>query len=105
MSKLFISLLIGIIAGIIDVTPMIIQKLDKYANISAFIHWVVLGVIISYVHMPFPPYLKGIIVSLLAILPILVIVSKEDKKAIIPILVMSVILGAGVGLATAKFAN
>ena len=105
MSKLLIALLIGIIAGAIDVAPMIIQKLDKYANISAFFHWVALGIIISYVQMPIPAYLKGIAVSLLAVLPILVIVSKEDKKAIIPILLMSVILGAGVGITTSKFAN
>jgi hypothetical protein len=104
MSKLLISLLIGIIAGIIDVIPMLLQKLDKHANMSAFTHWVVLGVVISYVQMPMPPYLKGIIVAVLTSLPVLILVSKDDKKSIVPILVMSVILGAGVGFATAKFA-
>jgi uncharacterized membrane protein len=44
MQKLLISLFIGIIAGIIDVIPMIVQKLDKYANMSAFIHWIIMGV-------------------------------------------------------------
>ena len=105
VSKLLISILIGIIAGIIDVTPMIIQKLDKYACISAFVHWVVLGVIISYVQMPIPGYLKGILVSILAALPILIIVAKEDKKSLIPIFVMSIILGAGVGFSTEMYAN
>ena len=105
MSKLFISLLIGFIAGIIDVTPMIIQKLDKYACVSAFIHWMVLGVVISYVQMPVASYLKGIIIAMLTVLPVLVLVSKEDKKAIFPIVVMSIILGAGVGFATATFAG
>ena len=58
MSKLSISLIIGIIAGIIDVTPMIIQKLDKYACLSAFVHWVILGIVISYIEMPVAPWLK-----------------------------------------------
>lgn len=105
MTKLWISLVIGLIAAIIDVTPMIIQKLDKTACVSAFIHWVVLGVIISYTNMPLIPFVKGIVISVLAILPILVIVSKEDKKAIIPILIMTIILGAGVGFASGKFAE
>ncbi|MFA5148224.1 MAG: hypothetical protein WC491_03755 [Candidatus Omnitrophota bacterium] len=105
MSKLLISLLIGVIAGIIDVTPMIIQKLDKHENISAFIHWVVLGIIISYIQIPIAPYLKGIIVAVLTALPVIILVLKEDKNAAIPILMMSIILGAGVGISTAMFAK
>lgn len=105
MSKLFISLGIGIVAGTIDIIPMIIQKLDKYANISAFVHWVVLGIIISYIQLPFSPWLKGIIVAEISALPIIIIVSKNDPKSIIPILIMSAILGAFVGITTAKFAN
>ena len=103
MTKLFISLLIGSIAGIIDVTPMIIQRLDNYASISAFVHWVVLGVIISYIKMPMAPWIKGIIISVLSALPIVILVSKEDPKSIIPILTLSIILGAGVGVSTARF--
>lgn len=49
MKKLFVSLLIGTIAGVLDVIPMIMQGLDWYANASAFLHWVVMGVLISYV--------------------------------------------------------
>ena len=36
MNKIFVALIIGIIAGTIDVIPMIIQRIDKYACISAF---------------------------------------------------------------------
>lgn len=50
MNNVFTALCIGVIAGIVDVTPMIIQKLDKFSCISAFIHWIVLGLIIPYVN-------------------------------------------------------
>ena len=103
MSKLIISIIIGIIAGIIDVIPMIIQKLDKHTNWSAFIHWVVMGIIISYIQIPLSPWLKGLAIAELSALPVVIIVPKEDKKAIIPILVMSAILGILVGITTAKF--
>lgn len=104
MSKLLISLIIGVIAGIIDVIPMIIQKIDKYANISAFIHWVILGILISYIKIPFAPWLKGLIIAELSALPIVILAAKEDIKNIIPILIMSAILGIFVGITTAKFA-
>lgn len=103
MLKLLISLSIGVIAGIIDVIPMIMRKLDKYANWSAFAHWVVLGLFITYIELPLEPWLKGFVVAELGIIPVLIIVAKEDKKSIIPITTMSAILGILVGIASAKF--
>lgn len=103
MNNILIALLIGIVAGLIDVTPMIIQKLDKTANISAFVHWVVLGLIIPFVHWDIQPWLKGIIIGVLTTLPVMIIVISKDKKALIPMLIFSTILGAAVGLAGSIF--
>ena len=36
MEHFLIALTIGVIAGIIDVIPMIMQKMDRFANLSAF---------------------------------------------------------------------
>lgn len=104
MPKILAALLIGIGAGIIDVIPMIIRKLNKYATWSAFAHWVILGFIISYIDLPVSPWLKGLIVGVISSIPILILVSEEDKKAIPPILIMSIIMGVAVGIASAKFA-
>jgi len=103
MNEILIAFLIGIIAGTIDVIPMIIQKMDKYANLSAFTHWIVLGLIIPFVSWNIAPWLKGLIIAEISAIPILLIVVPNDKKAIIPISIMSVILGIGVGLAGAYF--
>ncbi len=99
MSEILIALIIGIIAGLIDVIPMIIQKLEKSANLSAFFHWVVLGLIIPFVSWDITPWLKGLIIAEISAIPILFIVASEDKKAIIPITLMSAILGIGIGIA------
>ena len=104
MPKLIAALLIGVAAGIIDITPMIMQKLNKHAIWSAFTHWVVLGFIISYVELPVAPWLKGLIIGVVLSIPVLIIVSEKDKKSILPILTMSVILGILVGIASVKFA-
>ena len=47
MKKIPLGLLLGTIAGIIDIIPMIIQKLTWNANLSAFTHWVIVGFLIA----------------------------------------------------------
>jgi hypothetical protein len=103
MNDFLIAIIIGIVAGLIDVTPMIIMKLEKVANISAFVHYFVLGLIIPFVSWDIAPWIKGIIISLLSALPIMIIVYPKDKKAIIPMILFSLLLGAGIGIAGAKF--
>jgi hypothetical protein len=103
MNNILIALIIGIIAGTIDVTPMIVRKLDKFAIASAFLHWVILGLIIPFVSWDIQPWLKGIIIGELATLPVMIIVSQKDRKSVIPISIFSALLGIGVAIAGAKF--
>jgi len=103
MNDFLIAIIIGLVAGLIDVTPMIIMKLEKVANISAFVHYFVLGLIIPFVSWEITPWLKGVIISFISAIPIIIIVYPKDKKAIIPMIIFSLILGAGIGIAGAKF--
>ena len=97
MNGLLISLLIGLIAGIIDIIPMIIKKLDRIAIISAFSAWVILGVFIPRIELVSISWLNGIIVAHLFVFPTLCLIYKEEKKSIIPIIITTTILGCGVG--------
>ena len=103
MNDILIALTIGIIAGIIDVIPMIIQKMEKAANLSAFFHWLVLGLIIPFVSWNIAPWLKGLIIAEISAIPVLFMVATDDKKAILPITIMSAILGIAVGIAGSVF--
>lgn len=103
MKNILLSFALGTIAGIIDIIPMIIQKMDKNDTISAFIHWLVLGFIITYIKIPgVDGWLKGLIVGVLMSLPVVITVIKSDPKSVIIILVMSAILGSLVGFFSAK---
>lgn len=103
MRSILLSLVLGAIVGIIDIIPMIIQKLDKYATISAFVHWVVLGFIITYVKIPgVDGWLKGMTVAILMSLPIIILVLKTDQKSVPIILIMSAILGAITGFVSTR---
>ena len=84
---------------------MVAQRLSKYACLSAFTHWVVLGVLISYVQVPMPAWLKGIMIAVISCIPIVILVSETDPKSIVPIVIMSVTLCAAVGWATSRYAH
>ncbi len=98
-----IALAIGIVAGIIDIIPMLFQRLDKSANLSAFSHWVVLGLIIPFVSWNIETWVRGLIISEISAIPILFLVAAKDKKSILPIIVMSAILGIAVAIAGEAF--
>lgn len=102
-SPLLTAVAIGLIAGIIDVIPMIIQKINKRDSLSAFIHYFALGLIIPFVHWEIAPWLKGIVIAFLTSIPIMLIVYPQDKKALIPMTLFSWILGAGIGVAGAHW--
>ena len=105
MQKIYISLLIGCFAGLLDIIPMLIQKLDWHATLSAFIQWLVLGLLIAHIEFKLPAWLKGLLVAELCALPIVVLVAQNDLVSVLPILIMSALLGSLTGYLTARFAR
>lgn len=96
--KLFIALAVGLIAGIIDILPMIFQKLDRYSIFSALIQWIVVGFVIFYIDFGISGWLKGLILAVLLAIPIVILVMKADLKSVPIILTTSAVLGSLVGL-------
>jgi len=100
MNTLLLSAIIGIVAGMIDIIPMVIQKLDKRATISAFLQYFFVSIIIVNIDLPHIVWwLQGGLISVALSLPVVVIVSTQDKKAVPIILTMAAILGTLIGIA------
>jgi len=100
MREILLTLLIGIIAGVIDISPMIKMKLDRYALSSAFSFYFVMPFIIfNLTFFENLWWLKGGLVTLILAVPTTILASKADKKAVIPISIMAVVLGTGIGIA------
>jgi len=100
MNTLLLSVLIGIVAGIIDIIPMLIQKLDKRATISAFLQYFFVSIIIVNIDLPHIIWwLQGGMISVALSLPVVVLVAAQDKKAVPIILTMAAILGTLIGIA------
>ena len=100
MDKLLLSVIIGVVAGVIDIIPMIIQKLDKRGTISAFLQYFFVSIIIVNIDLPHIVWwLQGGLISVALALPVVFIVSKQDKKVVPIILTMAAILGTLIGIA------
>lgn len=99
MKFFLLSLLIGIIAGVIDILPMLKMKLDKYSIVSAFVFYLIMPFVVFRIHW-FGDlwWLRGGIVALLMAIPTIILVAKDDKKSAIPMIFMSIILGSLVGI-------
>lgn len=100
MDTLLLSAIIGVVVGVIDIIPMVIQKLDKRATISAFLQYFFVSIIIVNIDLPHIVWwLQGALISVAFALPIVVLVSAQDKKAVPIILTMAAILGTLIGIA------
>jgi hypothetical protein len=100
MKTILLAVLIGIIAGVIDILPMVKMKLDKYAIFSAFTFYFIMPFIIFDTELfGIVWWLKGGVIALALAIPVIIIASKEDKKSIPPMVVMSIVLGTLIGVA------
>jgi len=103
MKKTQLGILLGIIAGIIDVIPMIIQKLTLDANISAFTFWILAGFFIATTNINLKGALKGVVISILLLIPLAFIIGWQEPISLIPITVMNIILGSLLGFLIDKY--
>jgi hypothetical protein len=93
----------GAAAGIIDVIPMIIQKLTWDANISAFLMWVVIGFILSIIELKMNSIIKGILISYLVLLPAAILIGWKEPVSLVPIIIMTTIIGGALGYTIQRF--
>ena len=103
--NIVVGLLLGFIAGILDIIPMLLQDLTWDANLSAFFLWIVSGFMLATSNLELPWPLKGIVISFLCLLPNVFIIGWNDPMSLIPIGVMTLILGALLGFAYGKLAD
>jgi uncharacterized membrane protein len=100
MDKLLLSVLIGITAGIIDIIPMIIQKLPKFSTCASFIYFFFISIIIVNTDLPHIVWwLEGGLISLALMIPILIHVDASDKKPLPIITTNAIVLGTLIGIA------
>lgn len=99
MNKILLGTILGIVFGILDVIPMIFAKTGFKADLSAFIHWVAVGFLIGAVILPISSVLKGLLIAVIATIPILLIINSGH----IPISIITVVFGSLIGFLVGRF--
>jgi len=102
LNKYIAGIFLGVIAGVIDVTPMLLMKLPWTANLSAFLMWVVIGFLIVTSALKINSILKGLLISFCVLLPLLVIIGAQNLIDLIPVIIMTLILGSLLGYFVGK---
>ncbi|MFA6296476.1 MAG: hypothetical protein WC663_03920 [Patescibacteria group bacterium] len=103
MKKIQLGILLGIIAGIIDIIPMILQKLTWDANLSAFSFWIISGFFIASTNLKIKGIAKGIIISFIVLLPSAIMIGWKEPFSLLPIIIMTLILGALLGFFVERY--
>lgn len=98
MDKLVFSIVVGLVAGTVDVVPMIIQKLPRRSIVSAFFHYLFVSIVILNVDIPHIVWwLEGGIVGLALTIPMLIQICDSDKKSLPIIAFNGLLLGTLIG--------
>ena len=95
--RITIGVLIGAVAGVLDVIPMLLQGITWDANLSAFSLWIVVGFMVATSNLNLASALKGIVISVLCLLPLAFVIGWQVPVSLIPIFIITLILGALVG--------
>jgi hypothetical protein len=98
MREFIWPLLIGIGFGMIDVIPMIKNKLNRFSVASAFVFHLIMPVILANLNLALWWWLKGGIVYAVCALPLVLLIAKDDKKSVPIVLVSSFVIGILVGI-------
>jgi len=78
MRKIIIGILLGTLAGIIDVIPMIIQKTTLGCLCIGFYHVDNCGSLIAAIEIKIYSILKGIIIAFMVLLPCAIIIAVKS---------------------------
>lgn len=100
MTHFTLSLAVGAAAGLLDIIPMIAQKLSARSCISAFCTYFFAAVIIFYSDLPYLPWwADGMGITLMMAIPVVLTFTGKERKATPVILLNALLLGLLIGVA------
>jgi hypothetical protein len=104
-NNILVGLFLGVVAGMLDIIPMLLQGLTWDANLSAFFLWVASGFLLATSNLRIHPVLKGIFIPFICLLPNAFIIGWNNPFTLLPIAIMTIILGTLLGFAYNKLTS
>ncbi len=105
MTHLTLALITGLVAGVLDVIPMLARKINGRSCLSAFLLYLFAALIVFYSDLPYLPWwADGMAVTLMMAIPVLLTLVGKERKSAPVILVNALVFGCLIGVAEHFFA-
>ena len=103
LRKMIIAVVIGLIAGLLDLIPLVMVGAPLLNMASILMFWVVTGLFVANVTLLKNSILNGLVLSTLNMLPLVMVIYTINPKDFLPMLSMAIILGPLVGYLNGRF--
>ncbi len=103
--KILVALVVGVAAGLVDITPGLIRGVDLHITLAGFSFWLVMGPLVAFVSLPIADWLKGLLVASLLAIPGTFLMSGIAPETVVPMILVTVVLGSLVGFLTGRYAK
>jgi len=97
MKRSLSIIIIGLLAGVLDLIPLFLVDAPLYNMLSIIAFWLVTTFIISKTIVSNNSILNGLVLSILLMFPMALAVSATNPKDFFPMMLMSILLGPTVG--------
>ncbi len=99
-------ILIGLVSAFIGIIPLFKRKADKYTVLSAFVLFLIMPYVVYHLSLPWTQWWwKGMIVSAVLTLPLVITSGRGSSRCAFPLLLASVVVGAFISFRCAKSAQ
>lgn len=87
-------ILIGLVSGFIGIIPLLRKKADKYTVLAGFVLFLLMPYVVYHLNLPWARWWwKGMVVSLVLSLPLIIASGRGNSRCVFPLLIMSVVVG------------
>lgn len=101
--KLMVALIVGLIAGGLDLIPLIMVGAPMLNMVSIVAFWVVTSYFVANIELVKNGAINGLILSTLNMIPMVIVIYTINPKDFLPMLSMAVLLGPLVGFLNKRF--
>lgn len=101
--KMFIAISIGLVAGILDLIPLVLVGAPLLNMTSILMFWIITSYFIAHIALFKNIILNGLALSTLNMLPLVIVIYTINPKDFLPMLSMALILGPLTGYLNGRF--
>lgn len=103
IKKTITALIIGLVAGLLDLIPLVMVGAPLLNMMSILMFWVVTSYFVANVTLMKNTLLNGLALSTVNMLPLVMVIYTINPKDFLPMLSMALVLGPLVGYLNGRF--